>query len=60
MKEGAKYSTGYQTGPEIQILDNDKHPDAKVGTTHQAGALYDMVSPVKECLLKFSLVICFI
>ena len=35
----------YQTGPEIQVLDNDKHPDGKNGTTHQAGALYDMVAP---------------
>jgi hypothetical protein len=35
----------YQTGPEIQVLDNQKHPDGKNGTTHQAGALYDMVAP---------------
>ncbi|TFG78602.1 MAG: DUF1080 domain-containing protein [Flavobacteriales bacterium] len=38
----------YQTGPEIQVLDNDKHPDAKVGTTHQAGSLYDMIGPSKD------------
>ena len=38
----------YETGPEIQVLDNDKHPDAKNGTSHQAGALYDMVSPNKD------------
>ena len=48
VNEDAKYSTGYQTGPEVQILDNDKHPDAKAGTTHQAGALYDMVSPAED------------
>lgn len=48
VNEDEKFGTGYQTGPEIQILDNDKHPDAKVGTTHQAGALYDMVSPAKD------------
>lgn len=35
----------YQTGPEIQVLDNDKHPDGKNGLSHQAGALYDMVAP---------------
>ena len=38
----------YQTGPEIQVLDNDKHPDGKNGTSHQAAALYDMVSPAKD------------
>ncbi len=48
VNEDSIYRTGYQTGPEIQILDNDKHPDAKAGTTHQAGALYDMVSPAKD------------
>ncbi|MEP2236979.1 MAG: DUF1080 domain-containing protein [Maribacter sp.] len=48
VSEDDKFGTGYQTGPEIQILDNDKHPDAKAGTTHQAGALYDMVSPAKD------------
>ena len=48
VNEDAKYSTGYQTGPEVQILDNDKHPDTKAGTTHQAGALYDMVSPAED------------
>ena len=48
VSEDEKFGTGYQTGPEIQILDNDKHPDAKAGTTHQAGALYDMVSPAKD------------
>ncbi|WP_367186856.1 3-keto-disaccharide hydrolase [Maribacter confluentis] len=48
VNEDEKFKTGYQTGPEIQILDNDKHPDAKAGTTHQAGALYDMVPPAKD------------
>lgn len=48
VNEDEKFKTGFQTGPEIQILDNDKHPDAKAGTTHQAGALYDMVSPAKD------------
>jgi hypothetical protein len=38
----------YQTGPEIQVLDNERHPDARAGTTHQAGALYDMVAPSKS------------
>lgn len=45
VKEDPKFGQPYQTGPEIQVLDNERHPDAKVGTTHQAGALYDMVAP---------------
>ena len=44
--EDAKYKEAYQTGPEIQVLDNERHPDAKIGgKLHQAGALYDMVEP---------------
>lgn len=44
--EDSKFSEVYQTGPEIQVLDNERHPDAKVrGKLHQAGALYDMVEP---------------
>ncbi|TKG91877.1 DUF1080 domain-containing protein [Puteibacter caeruleilacunae] len=33
------------TGPEMQILDNKNHPDAKKGKDHnrQAGSLYDMI-----------------
>ncbi len=34
----------YLTGPEIQILDDERHPDAKAGTTHRSGALYDMIA----------------
>lgn len=48
VKEKENLPEAYQTGPEIQILDNEKHPDAKAGTTHQAGALYDMVAPSKD------------
>jgi hypothetical protein len=46
--EDKKYSEPYATGPEIQVLDNERHPDAKAGTTHQAGALYDMIAPSEE------------
>ncbi len=46
--EGEQYGQPYVTGPEIQVLDNEKHPDAKAGTTHQAGALYDMVAPASD------------
>lgn len=46
--EDPQYRQPYETGPEIQVLDNERHPDAKAGDTHQAGALYDMVSPAKD------------
>lgn len=46
--EDEKYNQPYETGPEIQVLDNERHPDAKNGTTHQAGALYDMVAPSND------------
>ncbi|MGB5819093.1 MAG: DUF1080 domain-containing protein [Saonia sp.] len=48
VNEDPAYTQPYQTGPEIQVLDNLKHPDAKNGTSHQAGALYDMVAPSKD------------
>ncbi|TWO33355.1 DUF1080 domain-containing protein [Seonamhaeicola sediminis] len=44
--EDEKYSEAYHTGPEIQILDNAQHPDAKINPKfHQAGSLYDLVQP---------------
>jgi len=48
IKELPELGQPYETGPEIQVLDNDKHPDGKNGTSHQAGALYDMVSPSED------------
>ncbi len=49
VQEMEKYSEPYYTGPEIQVLDNEKHPDAKIkGKLHQAGALYDIVEPAKD------------
>lgn len=44
--EDAAYPEAYQSGPEIQVLDNELHPDAAHGQgTHTAGSLYDMVAP---------------
>lgn len=48
VSEDEQYKEPYQTGLEIQVLDNEKHPDGKNGTSHQAGALYDLVSPAKD------------
>ncbi|TRO66710.1 3-keto-disaccharide hydrolase [Christiangramia sabulilitoris] len=45
VQEMEKYDEPYYTGPEIQILDNQNHPDAQNGLNRTAGALYDMVAP---------------
>jgi hypothetical protein len=34
----------YQTGPEMQVIDNERHADAKI-PSHRAGALYDLIVP---------------
>jgi hypothetical protein len=38
----------YVVGFEYQMLDNTRNSDAKVGISHQAGALYDVVGPSKD------------
>lgn len=45
--EDAKYDNTYNTGPEMQVLDNTCHPDAKI-IKHRAGDLYDLISCSKE------------
>ena len=48
VKEG-DYKKPYQTGPEIQVLDNKRHRDAFINPKfHQAGALYDLVQPTSD------------
>jgi hypothetical protein len=37
-----KYSNTWHTGPEMQVLDNDGHPDGK-NISHRAGDLYDLI-----------------
>lgn len=44
--EDKKYRFPWQTGPEMQILDNACHPDAEY-SSHRAGDLYDMI----ECTM---------
>lgn len=47
VKEDPKFSNTYLTGPEMQVLDNDGHPDGKI-TKHRAGDLYDLVKSSSE------------
>lgn len=46
-EDSVKYTWPWQTGPEMQVLDNAGHPDAKI-TKHRAGDLYDLISCSKE------------
>lgn len=49
VQEGESYNKPYSTGPEIQVLDNEHHPDAMANPKfHQAGALYDLVQPTMD------------
>jgi hypothetical protein len=53
VSEDPQYKATYHTGPEMQVLDNEKHPDAKQGKNgnRQAGANYDMI-PVATPAVK--------
>lgn len=42
-----KYKNTYETGLEMQVLDNAGHPDAKI-IKHRAGDLYDLISSSSE------------
>ncbi len=46
-REDSKYRYAYITGPEMQIIDNDKHPDAK-NIKHRAADLYDFITAQPE------------
>jgi len=46
-EDPAKYHQTYSTGPEMQVIDNDGHPDGKI-IKHRAGDLYDLVKSTSE------------
>ena len=63
--EDEKFPEPYQTGPEVQVLDNDRHPDSFLANgNRKAGGIYDMVvyppefvNPAGEwnlCVLKIN------
>lgn len=45
--ESPEYKYCWQTGPEMQVLDNNGHPDAKI-ISHRAGDLYDLIVSSEE------------
>lgn len=47
VKEEPRFERDYHTGPEMQVLDNAAHPDAKI-IKHRAGDLYDLISSSPE------------
>lgn len=47
VQDGEDYWAPWQSGPEMQVLDNRCHPDADI-KTHRAGDLYDMISCSEE------------
>ena len=47
--ESDEYDYVWQTGPEMQVLDNARHPDAKI-FMHRAGDLYDMIPSKAEAV----------
>lgn len=47
VNESTQYQSVWQTGPEMQVLDNTCHPDAKI-KKHRAGNLYDLIQSPKE------------
>lgn len=48
-----KYGATFVTGPEMQVLDDERHPDAKMGKNgnRHAGTLYDII-PVSTPAVK--------
>ena len=47
VNESSEYDYPWQTGPEMQVLDNEGHPDAKI-ISHRAGDLYDLIVSIEE------------
>ena len=48
--ESEDFDHPWQTGPEMQVLDNTCHPDAAI-EKHRAGDLYDLITALPETVL---------
>lgn len=46
-EDSVKYKWPWMTGPEMQVLDNKCHPDAKI-IKHRAADLYDLITSAPE------------
>ena len=51
-EDSTKYQWPWMTAPEMQVLDNQGHPDAKI-VKHRAGDLYDLISCRQETVKPF-------
>lgn len=51
-EDKSKYNWCWETGPEMQVLDDNGHPDAKI-IKHRAGDLYDLISCSKETVKPY-------
>jgi hypothetical protein len=51
-EDKTKHNWPWETGPEMQVLDNNGHPDA-VYAKHRAGDLYDMISVSTETVKPY-------
>jgi hypothetical protein len=47
INEDKKYNWPWETGIEMQVLDNQGHPDGQI-KTHRAGDLFDLISASPE------------
>jgi hypothetical protein len=50
-EDTAKFKYPWMTAPEMQVLDNNGHPDSKI-FKHRAGDLYDLIPCSKETVGK--------
>ncbi len=51
INESPRYEHTWHTGPEMQVLDNNGHSDAKI-IKHRAADLYDLISSTPETVKK--------
>lgn len=51
-EDSTQYQWPWMTAPEMQVLDNQGHPDAKI-IKHRAGDLYDLISCNTETVRPF-------